>query len=68
VETLQTDFTVFLCTFESLQVETTVTPMMMATCTGVLIRKRTVIPVSSCQEFIVGFRYLATGLINEIHY
>lgn len=68
METLQTDFTVFLCTFESLQVETTVTPMMMATCTGVLIRKRTVIPVSSCQEFIVGFRYLATGLINEIHY
>jgi len=68
VETLQTDFTVFLCTFESLQVETTVTPMMMATCTGVLIRKRTVIPVSSCQEFIVGFRYLAAGLINEIHY
>jgi hypothetical protein len=41
---------------------------MMATCTGVLIRKGTVIPVSSCQEFIVGFRYLATGLINEIHY
>lgn len=68
METLQTDFTVFLCTFESLQVETTVTPMMVATCTGVLIRKRTVIPVSSCQEFIVGFRYLATGLINEIHY